>query len=92
MPSAIHIGGGTARVITRAGPAVVRVVAAAAVEANQAVAAAAAAVVAAVVRIPAAGAVRIPVAAHTSRLQPHPLPAPNRESLTVKYRPRGGPS
>jgi len=81
MPSAIHIGGATARVITKAGTGAV--VAAAAVEANQALAAAAAAEV----RTPAVGRA---VAAHTSRLQPHLLPAPNHEWLTVKCRRRGG--
>lgn len=88
MPSAIHIGGATARVITRAGPGAVPVVAAAAVEANQARAGAAA--VAAEVRTPVVG--RAAAAAHTSRLQPHLLTAPTHESLTVKYRRLGGPS
>lgn len=84
MPSAIHIGGATARVITRAGPGAVPVVAA--VEANQALAGVAA--VAAEVRTPAVG--RAVVAAHTSRLQPHLLPAPNHESLIEKSARRGG--
>src|SRR6185503_10756884 len=90
MPSAIHIGGATAREITRAGPGAVPVVAAAAVEANQAVveAVAVAEAVAAEVRTPAAGRAVV-AAAHTSRLQPHLLPAPNHESLTVRCRPRG---
>src|SRR6185295_9510167 len=83
MPCAIHIGGATARVITKVGTGAVPVVAAAAVEAKQALAAAAAAEV----RTPAVGRA---VAAHTSRLQPHLLPAPNHESLTVKCRRRGG--
>src|SRR6185503_6296375 len=88
MPSAIHIGGATARVITKVGTGADPVVAAAAVEANQALAAAAAvaAAAAAEVRTPAVGRA---VAAHTSRLQPHLLPAPNHESLTVKCRRRG---
>ena len=91
MPSAIHIGGATARAITRAGPGAVPVAAAAVAEANQAVAVVGAAAVAAEVRTPAVGRAVV-AAALTSLLQPHLLTAPNHESLTVKCRRLGGPS
>src|SRR6185436_2287948 len=74
MPSAIHIGGATAREITRVGPGAVPVVVAAVAEANRVVVAAVA--VAAVGRIPAAArtavVVRTPVEA--ARLLRGPTP------------------